>query len=84
MMPLLSVAVEASETSILRALTVPMRTGIQMLATEIDGVSFYIGWHAVAADKTMLHACVATGVASAHAASLLQGLRGQLERGLAA
>lgn len=84
MMPLLSMVVDASAASILRALTVPTQAGIQMLATEIDGVSFYIGWHAVAADKTMLHACVATGVASAHAASLLQGLRGQLERGLAA
>ena len=84
MTPLASLAVDASQSTILGALAAPPQAEVQMIAADIAGIPFYIGWHAVEPTKTMLHVSVKPEAEPGQAVSALYDLREQLESKVAA
>lgn len=73
--PPASLAVEASADAILMICNVVPQYTAQIFAIELEGIRFQVGWHAVSANKSMLHASIVGEADSLVAIRALRSLR---------
>jgi phenylpropionate dioxygenase-like ring-hydroxylating dioxygenase large terminal subunit len=78
-LPLASVAVDASDEAILALCRATPQGTAQIVAADLDGIAFTLGWHAVSPHRTMLHAAVVGAPADSAALAALRRLRQRAE-----
>ena len=82
--PVASIAVDAPPETILALCAAAPQGDAQVFGATIDGIAFQFGWHAVTANKTMLHASISDGSDVQSALATLYNLRTEAERKVAA
>ena len=81
---LASLAIAAPAAAIIERIVGERIAGRQLLIATIEGLEFQIGWHAVSATKTMLHAGLRSAGDTATALTIVRRVRTDIEGALAA
>jgi phenylpropionate dioxygenase-like ring-hydroxylating dioxygenase large terminal subunit len=82
--PLASLVVNADPDAVLALAAASRQWQAQVFAAELEGITLLIGWHAVAARRTMLHATLPVAGDLGSALGALRALRGRAEQESAA